>query len=199
MGAGSKGTAATGALCPPVVTLCPPARHPAVLQGCPYTLPGPGELLLLGRAVGKAVPAGKILQEVVPGSVACTPAAMRRRRRVGSLHRAVSSSNGLCCGLKAQGHLCLQEERGIPRAILFSPRVGEAQPSWTLLPSGQQPVPPMEHHHVRLHLHTCSAVSPSLTTAHPWARCWLQGTARPRGVRGWRVTQPGCVGHHYLC
>lgn len=59
MGAGSKGTAATGALCPPVVTLCPPARHPAVLQGCPYTLPGPGELLLLGRAVGKAVPAGK--------------------------------------------------------------------------------------------------------------------------------------------
>lgn len=61
---------------------------------------------------------------------------------MGSLHRAVSSSNGLCCGLKAQGHLCLQEERGIPRAILFSPRVGEAQPSWTLLPSGQQPVPP---------------------------------------------------------
>lgn len=59
--------------------------------------------------------------------------------------------------------------------------------------------PPMEHHHVRLHLHTCSAVSPSLTMAHPWAHCWLQGTARPRGVRGWRVTQPGCVGHHYLC
>lgn len=177
----------------------PPCSSPRSAAGLSLHLARSWRAAAPGEGCWEGSAGRKILQEVVPGSVACTPAAMRRRRRVGSLHRAVSSSNGLCCGLKAQGHLCLQEERGIPRAILFSPRVGEAQPSWTLLPSGQQPVPPMEHHHVRLHLHTCSAVSPSLTTAHPWARCWLQGTARPRGVRGWRVTQPGCVGHHYLC
>lgn len=138
LGAGSKRTAATGAPCPLVVTLCPPACHPAGLSlhlARSWRAAAPGECYWEGSADRKNPAGGGARLS------ACTPAAVRRRR-VGSLHRAVSSSNGLHCVLKAQKHLRLREERGIPGAILFSPRVEEAQPSWTLLPSGQQPVPP---------------------------------------------------------